>query len=565
MSTVPAPATPTARPRYRAVITAEAFANGMAITALVALAVVLARWQVDAWHGPVLNASTLLGAATVVAAYAGFVRLLGNGKRRSAASTSGATASPQDTHAAEWLVVYASQFGDAESLAARTARSLQDAGHAVQLVDLATLDLPLLHRARNALFVASTTGEGDAPDSAVNFVRDCMRSTGTRLEGLRYGILALGDSDYEKFCAFGHQIDTWLRSAGAEPLFDLVKVDDGDAGALRHWQYLLGQWGGAVGQMDWKPPAYRAWTLDTRHHLNPGSPGYPVFDVHLTPENVADLQWQAGDVAEIGPRNGPEAVRAWLDAAGLRGEALVTRDDRTGGRSLALSELVAASRLPGPGTVIGQDAQAVADELQPLPHRAYSIASVPAEGRVRLLVRQVRNDDGALGLGSGWLTEHAEPSETVDMRIRRNAAFHAPTDQRPMILIGNGTGVAGLRALLRERISAGRHRNWLLFGERSGAHDFHYSEDIHAWERSGYIERIDMAFSRDQAMTRYVQHLVRENAEGLRDWFEQGAAVYVCGSSRGMAPGVDAALAEIVGRESLDVMAADGRYRRDVY
>lgn len=565
MNTASSSIAPASLPGPRTGITAGVLGNGLVMIALLGLAVALARWQVEAWQGPVLRTHTLMAAAAVIAAYAGFIRLTGSTRDRAKATTA-AVATTDGSGSGDWLVVYASQFGQAESLAERTASSLEQTGQSVQLVDIANLEPSMLHSARQALFIASTTGEGDAPDPAFNFVRDCVSAADTRLKGLRYGILALGDSDYQQFCAFGHQIDEWLRSTGAEPLFDLVEVDDGDPGALRHWQYLLGELCGAADQPDWEAPAYRPWTLDTRRHLNAGSPGGPVYEVCLKPENPADLHWQAGDIAEIGPRQGHATVAAWLDATGLIGSSLVTHEDsRRGSHSLPLSQLLASSRLPAPDTMRGRSAQDVADELQALPHRAYSIASVPAEGCLRLLVRQVQHGDGALGLGSGWLTAHSDAPGNLDLRIRRNPAFHAPSDDRPLILIGNGTGVAGLRALLQERISAGHHRNWLLFGERSIAHDDHYGDEINAWQRIGALERLDVAFSRDQPAARYVQHLVSERSDELRQWLDQGAVVYVCGSLKGMAPAVDAALAAIVGGETLEAMAMDGRYRRDVY
>lgn len=565
MNTVPAPGAPAGLVRRRLSLSTEAAGNGLAVAFLLMLAVVLARWQVESWDGPILRESTLLGAAIVIVAYAGFVRLLTGPRRRSATATAAAARLAGEPGAADWLVVHASQFGQAESLAQRTARSLEQAGQPVRLVDIANLHPSQLHAAQQTLFIVSTTGEGDAPDPAATFVRDCMAPAGTRLEHLRYGILALGDSDYQQFCAFGHQIDGWLRSTGAQPLFDLVEVDDGDPGALRHWQYLLGQWCGATDQADWKPPAYRRWSLQSRRHINAGSPGGPVFDLHLSPDDPADLHWRAGDIAEIGPRHGDATVQAWLDAVGLTGDEAVTHEDRQGTQHMTLSQRVAGSRLPPPASLHGQPAQAVADQLEALPHRAYSIASVPAEGCLRLLVRQVRHEDGMLGLGSGWLTAHSDLPGKLDLRIRRNPAFHAPDDDRPLILIGNGTGLAGLRALLQERINAGRHRNWLLFGERSSAHDCHFGDDIRAWQHAGGIERLDIAFSREQTVSRYVQHLVSEHAATLREWLQQGAAVYVCGSLKGMAPAVDAALASIVGAGTLETMATEGRYRRDVY
>jgi sulfite reductase (NADPH) flavoprotein alpha-component len=200
-----------------------------------------------------------------------------------------------------------------------------------------------------------------------------------------------------------------------------------------------------------------------------------------------------------------------------------------------------------------------------LPQREYSIASVPDTGRVSLLVRQLRLDKGRLGLGSGWLTAHAAMGSSVQMRIRENAAFHVPAVDCPCILIGNGTGIAGLRAHLAERAAEGRHRNWLLFGERTRAHDYHYQDDIERWHRDGVLTRVDLAFSRDPDDRRYVQDLVRAADEEIQRWVAEGAAIYVCGSLEGMATGVDAALAAALGSASLRDLAAQGRYRRDVY
>jgi sulfite reductase (NADPH) flavoprotein alpha-component len=209
--------------------------------------------------------------------------------------------------------------------------------------------------------------------------------------------------------------------------------------------------------------------------------------------------------------------------------------------------------------------QQLLDDLQRLPHREYSIASVPADGRIELLLRQMRQPDGRLGVGSGWLTEYAPVGGEIALRIRQNRSFHAPADDRPLILIGNGTGIAGLRSHLKERAHAGRQRNWLFFGERHAAHDFFFQEEIEGWQQSGVLERLDLAFSRDQSARIYVQDVLRARSSELREWVANGAAIYVCGSLAGMAPAVAAVLTEALGAERLEQMAEDGRYRRDVY
>lgn len=407
------------------------------------------------------------------------------------------------------LVVHASQTGFASELAGRTASLLRAGSVSVDSRDISSVTPALLAGATRALFIVSTTGEGDAPDMATGFRRASMAAP-LALHGLAYGVLALGDRDYEDFCAFGHDLEHWLHASGASPLFDLVEVDNGDQGALRHWQHHVAQLSGVTTQPDWSRPAYQPWRLVERRLLNPGSVGGPCFHLALVPEDAALLHWHAGDIAEIGPR-------------------------------LASGESAS------------------------LPHREYSIASIPADGALHLVVRQMRAADGTLGLGSGWLTEYATVGSTVDLRVRRNEGFHAPTDDRPAIFIGNGTGIAGLRALIKARIARGHRRNWLVFGERHAAADRLHVDELEQWHEQGSIERLDLVWSRQARGSHYVQDRLRTMADEVRTCVTEGASIYVCGSLSGMAPGVDTALRQILGDAHVDELASKGRYRRDVY
>ena len=134
-----------------------------------------------------------------------------------------------------------------------------------------------------------------------------------------------------------------------------------------------------------------------------------------------------------------------------------------------------------------------------------------------------------------------------------------------MILIGNGTGLAGLRSLLKARIAQGEQRNWLLFGERNAAHDFHCGDELKGWLARGDLARMDLAFSRDQAEKIYVQDRLREAADELHRWLADGAVIYICGSLEGMAAGVDETLKALIGKEGVQALIEQGRYRRDVY
>ncbi len=138
--------------------------------------------------------------------------------------------------------------------------------------------------------------------------------------------------------------------------------------------------------------------------------------------------------------------------------------------------------------------------------------------------------------------------------------------KRPLVLIGNGSGLAGLRGHLRARAAASAGPNWLVFGERHRARDFYHREEIEAWLAQGVLDRVDLAFSRDGNERVYVQDRLREAGPVLREWVEQrSAAIYVCGSLQGMAPGVDGVLRDILGSATVDELVEAGRYRRDVY
>lgn len=491
-------------------------------------------------------------------AITGWMLYLDRRRKKRAAREAAATLAPATSAQDAVLVAFASQTGTAERLAWQTAASLQAGGLGARVVPLATLDAAALAKTSRLLIVASTFGEGEPPDALRGFARRVLGAPAA-LQGLRYGLLALGDRSYEHYCGFGHQIEHWLRQGGATPLFDIVEVDNGDAGALRHWQHHLSVLAGSTDLPDWSTPSYQAWPLLEREQLNAGSPGNAVYRISLQPP--ADAHWQAGDIVEIGPRHAEAEVAALLLASGHDPMAEVRWRDAPG----TLGAALAASRLPDAEAVRGLDAQALADTLEPLPHREYSIASLAADGRLELLVRQMFRPDGRLGLGSAWLTRDARVGESIAARVRANPGFHAPKDTLPLILIGNGTGIAGLRALLRARIAAGRHRNWLLFGERCRDHDAYFGDEIATAQAKGFLAHVDYAFSRDQPERIYVQQRLREQAARLREWMQQGAAIYVCGSLQGMAPGVEAVLVEVLGAEAVEQLAESGRYRRDVY
>jgi sulfite reductase (NADPH) flavoprotein alpha-component len=405
---------------------------------------------------------------------------------------------------ADWLVVYASQTGSAEFLAGRTAATLTTSGLHAHAIDIGSVDATLLASATRVLFIVSTYGEGDAPDSAARFVQKVMAAT-PDLAHLHYGVLALGDSSYTNYCGFGRGLDAWLQARGAQPLFDRIDVDKGAPAAIADWQHQLSHVAGTSDAPDWEAPAFGNWRIVTRRQLNRGSAGAPLFHLALVPADTALPHWEAGDLVQITPPH----------------------------------------------------------DAHP---RDYSIASVPGEGHLGLMVRLHRNDDGSNGAASGWLCAGAQDGDVISLRVRAHQRFRLNGNAgRPLILIGNGSGLAGLRAHLKARVDAGAQENWLIFGERSPAHDALCADELQHWHRTGSLAELDLAYSRDPARPRYVQQVVDERAGDIAAWVGRGAAIYVCGSLQGMAGGVHAALEQALGADALEALDAAGRYCRDVY
>ena len=461
-----------------------------------------------------------------------------------------------DPNAKPWLIAYASQTGVSEQLAWRTATSLQEARQPANVKSVQQLTADDLKNASQILFIASTYGTGESPDLASAFEKKLMSQT-LDLTHLSYAVLALGSQEYpDTFCSFGHRIDTWLQANGAVQLFSTIEVDNGNAASIQHWSSALAQSTKLNLQAMTIDKTFDTWTLSQRTLLNPNSLGTSAFNLEFQPTH--EVLWQAGDIAEIQPGNSPTRINDFLEQQNISANTLVGSSKKTIVEILWNRNLTVEIK---PFSNLDQLLQ----QLPVLPSREYSIASIPEQQVLRLVVRQQLDTQGQLGLGSGWLTQHIALNTPIAMRIRTNESFHLIDDNRPIICIGNGTGIAGLMSLLSARIRSDYTDNWLIFGERQREHDYFFQSTMEAWQSTGMLKRLDLAFSRDQIEKIYVHHKLREQATEVKKWVENGAVIYVCGSINGMASDVHHALIEILDESTVDQLQQDGRYRRDVY
>jgi len=248
------------------------------------------------------------------------------------------------------------------------------------------------------------------------------------------------------------------------------------------------------------------------------------------------------------------------------------------GDAATLDVLAALSKFPG----IRPDPEAFIESLDPLQPRVYSISSSLKcnPGRVSLTVDAVRYEvekRTRLGVASTFLASRIKPGDEIKVYVQKAQHFALPTDpNKPIIMIGPGTGLAPFRAFLQERqTTTAPGPNWLYFGHQRSDYDFFYEDELKEMRKSGLLTRLTLAWSRDGNEKIYVQHRMRDDGRDLWDWLSKGAHIYVCGDALRMAKDVERALIDIVaehGKRSPEDAARyvaelkkNDRYQADVY
>jgi sulfite reductase (NADPH) flavoprotein alpha-component len=526
-------------------------------------------------------------------------------------------------------ILYASESGNAESLALKARKAAQKQGFDARVLDMAEADLAALPKARNVLVYASTWGEGDPPQRAADFYAALMSDAAPRLDGVHFAVLALGDTAYANFCATGRAIDERLEALGGVRANPRIDLDLDFAKQAAAWtEHALGVLAPAPEEPEAANIVHVDFKAQAAEHdepvFTPESPleaeisalvnlngsGSTRETWHVEIATGEALRYAPGDAIGVLAENDPELVAALLETVGLGGDAALAADIAANYDVTTLSRplIDAYAKLTGRYDVqmlsvaeayasFAADRQLVdlfatyperltASQLKGLlrrlPGRLYSVASSPKAhaGEAHLLVGAVRwasHGRKRNGVASSFLADRRKVGQQVKVYHKPNRHFRLPANpDTPIIMIGAGTGVAPYRGFVAERAETGaKGRTWLFFGERNYTDDFLYQLEWQDHVAAGTLSRIDVAFSRDQPEKVYVQHRLWERRAELVDWLADGAHLYVCGDEKGMARDVDATLVRILaegakgdeegGRARLKELTKAGRYSRDVY
>lgn len=513
-------------------------------------------------------------------------------------------------------LVYGTETGNAQRLATQLAAIAKKSGVSVKLSGLDQYRLSDLTREEYFIVVISTQGEGEPPIGAKKFY-DHLHEQTLSLNGMKYAVLGLGDTAYPLYCKTGEDVDKQLEKFKANRLLPLQKCDVDYQDVAEQWfqlvlktiqQEAIAQPQQLKTTVPQKAQSRKYYNGTIINNINLNDRGSARQTYHIEIATAEQIDYEPGDTIGIVPRNRQEVVQRIISLAGIDGETVI----ETAKVTATLSELLtdhlnicylmtntirkyaALVQQEIPDTRMdlvdllriypvqsGEQFLEVIKILLPISPRLYSIASSPAahgENEVHITVARTHflaQDEQRFGLCSEFLGDQPLNSG-ITFYVHREKNFKLPAPEKDIIMIGPGTGIAPFRSFISHRDATGATgRNWLFFGEQHFISDFLYQVEVQQWVGSGVLNKVDLAFSRDQDEKVYVQHKMIEKGGELFEWIEKGGSVYISGIKDPMGKEVEATLLNIIAKhggrseseakEYLEKLKKEKRFEKDLY
>lgn len=510
-------------------------------------------------------------------------------------------------------LTYGTETGNAKKLAAQFAAVAKKKGITVKLAGLDQYRLTDLAKEEYIFTVVSTQGDGEPPAAALKFY-NYIHEQQPQLNQVQFAVLGLGDTAYPLFCKTAEDVDAQLAKLGGKRLLPLLKCDtDYEADATQWFEQVLQALSGsattaaAVATVAKKTPHKKNYTGTVITNINLNDRGSNKQTHHLEIASDDTIEYLPGDSLGLVPYNKTAIVESLFHITGFKANQEIQYRDQTYTALALLQQKLCIQHLPERvvakyAAVVGQDIPAMRIDLadllkiypvkdaaqfedviailEPIAPRLYSISSSPAAhgNEVHLTVSRCGfdvNGEKKFGLCSDYLSQ-LNVDDRFDFYIHHNSQFRLPAEDKDVIMIGPGTGIAPFRSFIAERDALGASgRNWLFFGEQYFGSDFLYQTEIQSYVQTGALQKVSLAFSRDQEEKIYVQHRMQQQAAELWQWLEGGAVLYVCGAREPMSRDVEQTLLQVISEQGgrtreeaqayLDQLANDNRYLKDVY
>jgi sulfite reductase (NADPH) flavoprotein alpha-component len=533
-----------------------------------------------------------------------------------AESTLPSAAAPAKSNVGKVTIVYGTETGNSKKVATDFALKAKKNSINAKVISLDQYRLTDLPKEEYLLAVISTQGEGEPPTAAKKFY-DHIHQNGFHLEKLKFSVLALGDTSYPLFCKAGEDVDAQLEKLGGKRFVPIQRCDvDFESEAEGWFSQVLdkltsnGHEGAATvaapAIAPRKPSGKKIYngTILTNILLNDRGSNKETHHIEIGAE---DIEYLPGDSLGVIPENPlhivePIMEQLWIDRARtftFKNEQVTAFDLLKKKLNIfylperVVSKYAAIVGQEIPTTKIGlldllkiyplsskSQFEQLIQILEPISPRLYSISSSPEahSGEVHITVARDKfniNDEWKCGLCSDFLSLLTTDSE-IEFYIHKNNQFRLPADDRDIIMIGPGTGIAPFRSFLAQRDATGAGgRSWLFFGDQHFVTDFLYQTEFQNWLETGVLNRFNVAFSRDQKEKIYVQHKMLKHGKELYDWLVNGASLYICGAKEPMSVDVEDTLMQIVQKHGdktieqavqfVEQLKDESRYLKDVY
>ena len=528
-------------------------------------------------------------------------------------------------------ILFGTQTGNSEAIAEDMSKIANEAGFRAKVNSLDNITMDILGNMENVAIITSTYGEGEMPDNAQLFWDALSANTAPNLSNIKYSVLALGDTGYEEFCHAGKLIDTRFEQLGATRIQERVDCDvDYEESSEKWTSSLIAKWKPEVEVI--KEKSNDQSNLKEYNRKNPYSAkllsNRMLSGVNSNKEIMhyeidlgdSGLKYEVGDSLSIFPTNKEDLVKKIIDRLGVEFDfvpvgyendikTLLTEKFEILTPTKRLIEYIAKNTNDKKlKSIIDHNNNKELENykwgmdvldfmninpnfkiditdflglLKSLQHRTYSISSSlnKVKNEVHLTVSSVRwkrDTRNYNGVCSTFLADDCTPGDNIKVFFTPNKSFRLPDENKDIIMIGPGTGIAPFRAFLQEREyrnSSGK--NWLFFGDQTKNDDFIYKNELQDFISSGVLNKLDLAFSRDQKNKIYVQNVMYENKNEFYNWLESGAYLYICGDANRMAKDVEDMIIKIIMEcsnisfdaafEYLNNLKREKRYLRDVY
>ncbi|BFI91015.1 assimilatory sulfite reductase (NADPH) flavoprotein subunit [Enterobacterales bacterium endosymbiont of Anomoneura mori] len=522
-------------------------------------------------------------------------------------------------------IISSSQTGNAHYLSKKLYDELLKKEIKVKLFNVKDYKFRKISEENILIIITSTQGDGEPPEEAFAFYNYLHSKKIKHLKNIKYAIFGLGDKTYEKFCQTSKDFDKILFNLGAKRIIDRVDSDI-------EFEKVASDWRKKIIKI---LKINKNININKKHLYSKKNPfkakiiskqkitglysNKNIQHIEIDLLN-SKIKYNPGDALGIIHKNDPKLVDEILKLLNIEcnkkiefnnnflthKEILINNFELLNNTIDIVEKYTKISNnkkllklLKNKNKIkeyvkktpiiemlyekpIKIEFKNLIKILRPLKPRLYSISSsqLENENEVHITVNVIKykiNNHIRYGSASSYISNRLNEDDYINIFIQENKNFKLPKDNKTnIIMIGAGTGIAPFRSFIQQRnFEKATGKNWLFFGNQHFTEDFLYQSEWQKYFEKSLINKISLAWSRDQKNKIYIQNKILENGLNFWKWIKNGSYIYICGDANNMAKDVEKTIIKILSKygkmnyEKADKflinMRLKGYYQKDIY